>query len=113
MVLGLLNGPLGLLDCKHLFIEKNHLASFRNQGGFDLLGSSRTKIETAEQFQKALETCSTLKLDGLVIVGGDDSNTNAAMLAEECALKNVPTRIIGVPKTIDGDLQSEELEISF
>ncbi len=90
-----------------------YLASYRNQGGFDLIGSGRTKIETPEQFEGAKRAVQQLQLDGLVIIGGDDSNTNAALLAEYFLAENGHCQVIGVPKTIDGDLRSEDVEISF
>jgi diphosphate-dependent phosphofructokinase len=86
---------------------------YRNTGGFDLVGSGRTKIETPEQFEKALETAKRRKLDAVVVVGGDDSNTNAALLAEFFASKGAPISVVGVPKTIDGDLKNESIETSF
>ena len=93
--------------------QKEEIFLFRNTGGFDLLGSGRTKIETEEQLAAATRVCQELKLDGLVIVGGDDSNTNAAVLAEYLLAKGCKTRVIGLPKTIDGDLQAEHVPISF
>lgn len=110
---GFLDGPSGIIDNKRVELTKEKLAPFRNQGGFDLLGSGRTKIETKEQFIAATNTASTLKLDGLVIIGGDDSNTNAALLAEHFLKEQVSTTVVGVPKTIDGDLKTEEIETSF
>lgn len=110
-VIGFLGGPSGLVDNK--WKEIADVSLYRNQGGFDLLGSGRTKIETVEQLAASLETVKQHRLDGLVIIGGDDSNTNAAILAEYFLEKECPTRVVGVPKTIDGDLRSEEIEISF
>lgn len=110
---GFLDGPKGIIENKHIEITEKMLAPFRNQGGFDLLGSGRTKIETPEQFQAAKKTVQDLQLDGLVIIGGDDSNTNAALLAEYFKTQGCTANVIGVPKTIDGDLQSKEVEISF
>lgn len=109
--IGFLGGPSGIIENKWKQIEA--IGPYRNQGGFDLLGSGRTKIETAEQLARSLKTVMDHKLDGLVIIGGDDSNTNAALLAEYFLEKKCPTRVVGVPKTIDGDLRSEEIEISF
>ena len=86
---------------------------YRNTGGFDIIGSGRTKLETEEQFESALSTMQAHKLDALVIVGGDDSNTNACMLAEYIAAHNSPITVIGVPKTIDGDLKNSEIGTSF
>lgn len=110
---GFLNGPAGIPKKKYIELTKEYIAPYRNQGGFDLIGSGRTKIETAEQFDLALKTCLELDLDGLVIIGGDDSNTNAALLAEFFLEKKCKTNVIGVPKTVDGDLKNEAIEISF
>ncbi len=112
-LIGFLGGPSGLLESRSLELTENVIAPYRNQGGFDLLGSGRTKIEKPEQFLKAAEVVQALQLDGLVIVGGDDSNTNAALMAEFFLSKGVKTRVVGVPKTIDGDLQGHGIEISF
>lgn len=112
-LLGFLDGPLGLIEQRFIELTENFLAPFRNQGGFDIIGSGRVKIETPEQFEAAAAALKKLSLDGLVIVGGDDSNTNAAHLAEYCKQKNVQTSIIGVPKTIDGDLKNSFIETSF
>jgi diphosphate-dependent phosphofructokinase len=110
---GFLNGPSGIIENKTREITKEFLQPFRNQGGFDLIGSGRTKIETEEQLQSSLKTCKELQLDGLVIIGGDDSNTNAAVLAEYFLTHGCNTQVIGVPKTIDGDLKNEHVKISF
>ncbi|MDB6081417.1 MAG: pFP-BETA [Chlamydiia bacterium] len=110
---GFLNGPSGIPKKKYIELTKEYLAPFRNQGGFDAIGSGRTKIETPDQFEEALKTCQELDLDGLLIIGGDDSNTNAAHLAEFFLERGCKTSVIGVPKTIDGDLQNENIEISF
>lgn len=112
-LVGFLDGPGGIIGSKHIELTSSKLANYRNQGGFDLLGSGRTKIETEVQLQATLKTAQNLKLDGLVIVGGDDSNTNAAVIAEYFLKKGCKTRVIGVPKTIDGDLQNQHVEISF
>ncbi len=87
--------------------------AYRNTGGFDIIGSGRTKLETEEQFEKSLENCKKLNISGIVIIGGDDSNTNAAMLAEWFVSKNAGIQVIGCPKTIDGDLKNDQIEISF
>ncbi|MEZ5314790.1 MAG: diphosphate--fructose-6-phosphate 1-phosphotransferase [Chlamydiales bacterium] len=110
---GFLDGPLGVIN--HLYIELNEeiLANYLNTGGFDLIGSGRTKIETAEQFVLSRKSVESLALDGLIIIGGDDSNTNAALLAEYFDREGCQTRVIGVPKTIDGDLKNDEIETSF
>jgi len=110
---GFLNGPKGIIQGKYVELSQEKLEPFRNQGGFDLIGSGRDKIETPTQFEEALKVVSGLDLDGLVIIGGDDSNTNAAFLAEFFLQKGVKTKVIGVPKTIDGDLQNERVAISF
>jgi pyrophosphate--fructose-6-phosphate 1-phosphotransferase len=112
-ILGFLDGPDGIVKNRWIEISEKKIAPFRNQGGFDLIGSGRTKIETEEQLQSSLKTVREHHLDGLVIIGGDDSNTNAAVLAEYFLMHGCNTKVIGVPKTIDGDLQSEEIEISF
>ncbi|MEI6243098.1 MAG: diphosphate--fructose-6-phosphate 1-phosphotransferase, partial [Chlamydiota bacterium] len=110
---GFLEGPGGILKNETKEITKELLTSYRNQGGFDLIGSGRTKIETKEQLAASIETMKHLSLDGLVIIGGDDSNTNAAILAEYFLAHGLSTKVIGVPKTIDGDLQNEFIDISF
>lgn len=110
---GFLNGSAGIIgNVKRELFEKE-IAAFMNQGGFDLIGTGRTKIETQEQLIASLNTCKEADLDGLVVIGGDDSNTNAAILAEYFIQKGCKTRVIGVPKTIDGDLRSQDIEISF
>ena len=110
---GFLGGPSGVVDHESVEITGDLLSEFRNQGGFDLIGSGRTKIETDEQLEKSLQTMEKMELDGLVIIGGDDSNTNAAVLAEYFIDKGCKTKVIGVPKTIDGDLKNEHIELSF
>jgi diphosphate-dependent phosphofructokinase len=110
---GFRGGPGGLVDDKCMEIDAKLLDTYRNTGGFDLVGSGRTKIETPEQFEKALETAKRRKLDAVVVIGGDDSNTNAALLAEFFASKGAGIAVVGVPKTIDGDLKNEAIETSF
>lgn len=110
---GFLGGPSGIVGNCHVEITGELLANYRNQGGFDLIGSGRTKIETPEQFAAAKETAKSMDLDGIVIIGGDDSNTNAAFLAEYFCQQQCKTAVVGVPKTIDGDLKNEDIEISF
>jgi pyrophosphate--fructose-6-phosphate 1-phosphotransferase len=110
---GFRGGPGGLVDDKCMDIDGKLVDRYRNTGGFDLIGSGRTKIETPEQFEKALETAKRRKLDAVVVVGGDDSNTNAALLAEFFASKGAAIAVVGVPKTIDGDLKNEVIETSF
>ncbi|MCL2793657.1 MAG: diphosphate--fructose-6-phosphate 1-phosphotransferase [Spirochaetaceae bacterium] len=112
-LIGFLGGPQGILDDKIMEITKEIIDNYRNTGGFDLIGSGRTKIETDEQFEKSLQVCKSRKLDALVVIGGDDSNTNAALLAEFFAAKNENIAVIGVPKTIDGDLKTDLIEASF
>ncbi len=112
-LIGFLDGPNGIIKNQFIELTEEKVTLYRNQGGFDIIGSGRTKIETPEQFEAAQQTFKAHALDGLVIVGGDDSNTNAAFLAEFCLQKGLPTRIIGVPKTIDGDLKNAFIEISF
>jgi pyrophosphate--fructose-6-phosphate 1-phosphotransferase len=110
---GFRGGPAGIMRNKVVVITEQFLFPYRNQGGFDIICSGRDKIETPEQFLQAEETVKTLDLDGLVVIGGDDSNTNAALLAEYFRSKNVKTHVIGCPKTIDGDLKSSHVPISF
>jgi len=112
-LIGFLGGCSGIIENKHKLLGKQEIDSVRNMGGFDLIGSGRTKIETPEQMEASFKTCMQHKLDTLIIIGGDDSNTNAAILAEYFLERNCPTKVLGVPKTIDGDLRSKELEISF
>lgn len=110
---GFLGGPSGIINGKYRELHPSDLAKYRNTGGFDLIGSGRTKIEKEEQFASCLKTALSLQLDGLVIIGGDDSHTNAAFLAEYFKKQESATCVIGVPKTIDGDLQSAFVDISF
>ena len=112
-LIGFLDGPSGIIHDKSIEITEMLLENYRNQGGFDMIGSGRTKFETVEQLEKSRVSVEKHKLDGLVIIGGDDSNTNAAFMAEYFIDKNCATRVIGVPKTIDGDLQCEHIPISF
>lgn len=114
ILIGFLDGPSGLLsENRSLVVTEELLATYRNQGGFDLLGSGRTKIESPEQFASVKDRVLELQLEGLVIIGGDDSNTNAAFLAEFFVKEKVPCSVIGVPKTIDGDLRNHYVELSF
>lgn len=110
---GFLKGPSGIIENHTMELTESFLHQFRNQGGFDMIGAGRTKIETPEQFRGAAETARALDLDGIVIIGGDDSNTNAALLSEYFIKEGIKTRVIGVPKTIDGDLKNSQIEISF
>jgi len=113
VLIGFLGGPSGLLDKKYVEIDAPLIDAYRNTGGFDIIGSGRTKLETAEQFARSLEVMHSLSLDGLVIIGGDDSNTNAAMLAEYLMEQGSDIRVVGAPKTIDGDLKNDLIETSF
>ena len=110
---GFLMGPGGLVDHKYIEITEELIADYRNTGGFDLIGSGRTKLELEEQFEKGIEILRELDIKALVIIGGDDSNTNACVLAEYYAAKNYGVQVIGCPKTIDGDLKNEQIETSF
>ena len=110
---GFLGGPIGIIQGSYKELLEEELSLYRNQGGFDIIGSGRTKIETEEQLEKSIQVILDLHLDGLVIIGGDDSNTNAAILAEFLLQRGCKTKVIGVPKTIDGDLKHEYVEISF
>ncbi len=110
---GFLGGPSGLIDCQYKEITDDFMDAYRNTGGFDIIGSGRTKIETPEQYAASIATAKKLDLDAIVIIGGDDSNTNAALLAEEMIKAGCKTHVIGCPKTIDGDLKNEMIETSF
>uniref|UniRef100_A0A0D6R478 Pyrophosphate--fructose 6-phosphate 1-phosphotransferase subunit beta n=1 Tax=Araucaria cunninghamii TaxID=56994 RepID=A0A0D6R478_ARACU len=110
---GFKGGPAGVMKCKYVELTKEFVHPFRNQGGFDIICSGRDKIETPEQFKQAEDTALKLGLDGLVVIGGDDSNTNACLLAENFRAKNMKAQVIGCPKTIDGDLKSKEVPTSF
>lgn len=112
-LIGFLDGPSGIVEDHTIEITESLLKNYRNQGGFDIIGSGRTKIETEDQFKAARVTVDKHQLDGLVIIGGDDSNTNAALLAEYFLAGKCKTSVIGVPKTIDGDLKGGGIEISF
>ncbi|XP_047330324.1 pyrophosphate--fructose 6-phosphate 1-phosphotransferase subunit beta-like [Impatiens glandulifera] len=110
---GFRGGPAGIMRCKYIVLTPEYIYPYRNQGGFDMIRSGRDKIETPEQFDQAAETAKTLDLDGIVVIGGDDSNTNACLLAENFRSRNLKTRVIGCPKTIDGDLKCKEVPTSF
>ena len=112
-LLGFLGGPSGLVDNRTVEITDAFMDQYRNTGGFDMIGSGRTKIESPEQFAASLETAKKLGLDAVVVIGGDDSNTNAALLAEYFAEQGSAVQVIGCPKTIDGDLKNEHVETSF
>ena len=113
VLIGFKGGPSGLLDNDFIVFEDEYINQYRNTGGFDIIGSGRTKLETQEQFAVVVENCKTHGVNALVIIGGDDSNTNAAVLAEYCAAHNTGIQVIGCPKTIDGDLKNEDIECSF
>lgn len=110
---GFLGGPSGIIEGKYIEFNDEFINDYRNTGGFDIIGSGRTKLETEEQFKSALEVCKKLNISAVVIIGGDDSNTNAALLAEWFVQNNANIQVIGCPKTIDGDLKNEQIEISF
>lgn len=110
---GFLDGPAGIVSGKYRELTSELIDPYRNQGGFDMIGSGRVKIETQEQLSAALAAIQKLSLDGLVIIGGDDSNTNAALLAEYFLQNGCKTKVIGVPKTIDGDLKNPFVATSF
>ncbi len=110
---GFLMGPGGLVDHNYMEITAELLKEYRNTGGFDIIGSGRTKLEKEEQFEKGLEIIRQLDIKAIVIIGGDDSNTNACVLAEYYAAKKYGVQVIGCPKTIDGDLKNEQIETSF
>ena len=112
-LIGFLGGPSGLTDDKCIVFTDEYINEFRNTGGFDIIGSGRTKLETTEQFQKAAAVCKKHGITAITIIGGDDSNTNAAVLAEYFKANNCGVQVIGCPKTIDGDLKNDDIEISF
>lgn len=112
-LIGFLGGPSGIVDGKYIELTDEIIDRYRNTGGFDIIGSGRTKLETESQFEKALEVCKKLNIGAIVIIGGDDSNTNACLLAEWMAKNNTGINVIGCPKTIDGDLKNDQIEISF
>ena len=110
---GFLGGPSGIIENKYVKFDDEFIDKYRNTGGFDIIGSGRTKLETEEQFEKTLQNCRALNINAIVIIGGDDSNTNACMLAQWLKAKNAGIQVIGCPKTIDGDLKNDQIEISF
>ena len=110
---GFKNGPIGLIEDDYLIFDDAYIDQFRNTGGFDIIGSGRTKLETNEQFAIVAEVCKKHGITAIVIIGGDDSNTNAAVLAVYFAAHNTGVQVIGCPKTIDGDLKNEDIECSF
>ena len=110
---GFLGGPGGLVDNRYIEIAADFLEDYRNTGGFDIIGSGRTKLERTEQFDAVARNCAALGINAIVIIGGDDSNTNACLLSEYYAKNQVPIQVVGCPKTIDGDLKNEQIETSF
>ncbi len=110
---GFILGPGGLVDHKYMELTGDIIDEYRNTGGFDMIGSGRTKLETKEQFESGLQIIRELNIKAVVIIGGDDSNTNACILAEYYAANNYGVQVIGCPKTIDGDLKNEQIETSF
>ncbi len=112
-VYGFLMGPGGLVDHKYIELTPELIDEYRNTGGFDMIGSGRTKLEKTDQFEKGLEVIRQLDINAVVIIGGDDSNTNACVLAEYYKAKNYGVQVIGCPKTIDGDLKNDQIETSF
>lgn len=110
---GFKNGPIGLLEDNYVEFDDAYIDAYRNTGGFDIIGSGRTKLETEEQFAVAAKVCEKHGITAIVIIGGDDSNTNAAVLAEYFVAHNTGVQVIGCPKTIDGDLKNEDIECSF
>ena len=110
---GFKGGPSGLLEDDYIIFDDEYINQYRNTGGFDIIGSGRTKLETEEQFAVVAEVCKKHGINAIVIIGGDDSNTNAAVLAEYFAANNAGVQVIGCPKTIDGDLKNEDIECSF
>lgn len=112
-LIGFLGGPGGLVENESVVLDEKIIDAHRNTGGFDIIGSGRTKIESPEQFASALETAKMQQLNAVVVIGGDDSNTNAALLAEYFKANDADVQVIGVPKTIDGDLKNEFIETSF
>ncbi len=112
-VIGFRGGPGGLVDDDGFEMDSDYIDTYRNTGGFDMIGSGRTKIETDEQFAAARRVAEARGLNAVVVIGGDDSNTNAALLAEYFLSEGSAVKVIGVPKTIDGDLKNQQIEVSF
>lgn len=110
---GFKGGPSGIIDGDYIEFTHEHIDAYRNTGGFDIIGSGRTKLETEEQFKKSLAVCKKINLTAVVVIGGDDSNTNGALLAEWFKAQGEDVQVIGCPKTIDGDLKNEHIETSF
>jgi len=112
-LVGFRGGPSGIIDGDVMEITSDIMDEYRNTGGFDIIGSGRTKLESEEQFERSLATCKKHGIDAVVIIGGDDSNTNAAVLSEWLRKNNSQITVVGCPKTIDGDLKNEHIETSF
>jgi diphosphate--fructose-6-phosphate 1-phosphotransferase len=112
-VIGFIKGPIGIMNNKYIEITQEYMHLYRNMGGFDMICSGRDKIQKPEQFVASLKTVTDLKLDGLIVIGGDDSNTNACLLAENFKANGSTCAVVGCPKTIDGDLKNEHIEVSF
>jgi pyrophosphate--fructose-6-phosphate 1-phosphotransferase len=110
---GFLKGPSGLLEDRYIELTDDIIDEYRNTGGFDIIGSGRTKLETTEQFAVCAQVCHAHDIGALIIIGGDDSNTNAAVLAEYFLASEAQITVVGCPKTIDGDLKNEFIEVSF
>ena len=110
---GFKNGPIGFFEDDYVIFDDEYINAYRNTGGFDIIGSGRTKLESKEQFAEVAKVCAKHGITAIVIIGGDDSNTNAAVLAEYFAATNAGVQLIGCPKTIDGDLKNEDIETSF
>ncbi|HOV15373.1 MAG TPA: diphosphate--fructose-6-phosphate 1-phosphotransferase, partial [Spirochaetota bacterium] len=110
---GFIGGPSGIIEDKKVEITKDFIDEYRNTGGFDIIGSGRTKLESEDQFDTAIQVCKKNNITAVVVIGGDDSNTNAALMAEYFMKKNCGIQVIGCPKTIDGDLKNEYIETSF
>ena len=110
---GFLGGPSGLIDNKYMLLTDDIINAYRNTGGFDMICSGRTKLEKPEQFDKVIVNCKALGINAIVIIGGDDSNTNACVLAQYMIDKKTGIQVVGCPKTIDGDLKNEWIEVSF
>ncbi len=112
-LIGFLGGPSGLINNEYVELTAEIIDEYRNTGGFDIIGSGRTKLETVEDFNSSKDNCLKLDISALVVIGGDDSNTNACLLAEYYKSNDIPIQVIGCPKTIDGDLKNEQIETSF
>ncbi len=110
---GFIGGPIGLVEHEYIELTKEIVDEYRNTGGFDIIGSGRTKLEEEWQYEKGAEICKKIGINAIVVIGGDDSNTNACVLAEYYSQKNNGIQVIGCPKTIDGDLKNEMIETSF